>query len=114
MPDEYLRLDREPDSKHEYIDGQIVAITGGSPRHALVTFNIAGELRARFEPHPASLRRERLFAYPHEVVCCGPAEFLDNRRDRITNPTFIAEALLPSTRICDRGASIREYLLVVP
>ena len=131
-PEGYLRLDRESDTKHEYIDGQILAMAGGSPRHALVTANVSGTLHIRLRGtgwfvHSPDLRvcvrRERLITYPDVAVVCGTPEFLDDRRDTILNPVVLVEVLSPSTSGFDRGlkgylyrnvASLREYLLVEP
>ena len=61
------------------------------------------------------------FAYPDLSALCGQPEFYDDARYVITNPSFIAEVLSPSTELYDRGdrfrkyqrlASLREYLLV--
>ena len=34
-PEEYLRLEREAEEKHEYFEGEIFAMAGGSARHAI-------------------------------------------------------------------------------
>jgi Uma2 family endonuclease len=130
--EEYLRLDREADTKHEYIDGQIVAMAGGSPRHSLVTANISYQLNLRLPDGPCAVhspdlrvcvRADRLLTYPDVTVVCGPPEYFDERRDTIVNPTILVEVLSPSTRGFDRGEkaflyrqvpSVCEYLLVDP
>lgn len=45
-PAEYLAFERASELRHEYIDGQVVAMTGGTFEHAVIAGNIAGELRA--------------------------------------------------------------------
>jgi Uma2 family endonuclease len=130
--EEYLRLEREADVKHEYVNGQIVAMGGGSPRHSLVTANVLTELNVRlrdtpYAVHTADLRvwvrEDRLITYPDVTVLCGPPEYFDERRDTVVNPMVIVEVLSPTTRAFDRGEkaylyrqvpSVREYLLVDP
>jgi Uma2 family endonuclease len=62
-----------------------------------------------------------LLTYPDLSVICGPARFVDDERDTVTNPVLLAEVLSESTESYDRGAkfrnyvripSLREYLLV--
>jgi Uma2 family endonuclease len=131
-PEEYLRFDREAETKHEYFDGEIVAMAGGPPRHALITMNAGAALWSQltgsgcrvFSPDlRVCVRYERLFAYPDVVVVRGEPEYVDERRDTVTNPTMLIEVLSPSTSNYDLGAkgflyrslpSLREYLLVEP
>lgn len=130
-PDEYLRFEREAETKHEFIDGDIVSMAGGSERHALVSANAITTLGSRLagsgcRVYTSDLRvcvRDRLFAYPDVTVVCGPRAFTDERRDTITNPTVLVEVLSPSTRNYDRGEkgflyrslrSLREYLIIDP
>src|SRR5205823_3522572 len=43
--DDYLRLERDSRERHEFIDGQILAMAGGSYNHSLIIANFSGELR---------------------------------------------------------------------
>jgi Uma2 family endonuclease len=63
----------------------------------------------------------RLGAYPDVMAICGERQFLDDRRDVITNPTLVVEVLSDSTEAYDRGdkfayyrsiPSLRAYLLL--
>ncbi len=42
---QYLDIDRTSDIKHDFVDGEIFAMAGGSPAHALIAANLAAELR---------------------------------------------------------------------
>ncbi|MGH6630256.1 MAG: Uma2 family endonuclease [Burkholderiales bacterium] len=44
-PEEYLKLERTSEQKHEYLRGKIFAMGGASARHVLIVGNVAGELR---------------------------------------------------------------------
>lgn len=117
-PDEYLRIERTAEWKSEYIDGEMFAMSGASPRHVLITGNLAAELRntLRDTPcaaYPADLRvatdRQRHYTYPDVVVACEPLQYVDEHRDTITNPILIAEVLSESTEKYDRGAKFERY-----
>ena len=47
-PEEYLELERKTDYKSEYLNGEVYAMGGASPRHMLIVTNIAAELRNLF------------------------------------------------------------------
>ncbi len=129
-PEEYLALERKAEFKSEYIDGEIVAMTGASRKHNLVVVNLTGEisqqLRGRScEAYSNDMRvrvpSTRLYTYPDVIVVCGEPQFEDQEFDTLLNPTVIVEVLSESTELYDRGKkfsfyrtieSLAEYLLV--
>jgi Uma2 family endonuclease len=129
-PEEYLRIERAAEWKSEYIDGEMFAMAGASLQHTLIALNLGAELRAGLRNTPCTAHTNDLrvttdplrhYTYPDVVVICKPAQFVDGRRDTITNPTLIAEVLSGSTEKYDRGAkaeryrslaSLAEYMLV--
>ena len=129
-PEEYLAFERAAEYKNEYFDGEIIAMTGASRKHILITGNIAAELRAQLrgrpcETYPSEMRvripSANLYTYPDVVVACGTPEFEDAEVDTLLNPVLIVEVLSKSTSSYDRGAkfdyyrtlpSLEEYLLV--
>ncbi len=129
--EEYLALERSSlESKCEFVDGQIFAMTGASREHNLIAVNIAGELRNQLKGRPceAYLNDMRVKAakakgyyYPDIAVVCGQPTFEDGQMDTLLNPAVLVEILSPSTEAYDRGdkfaayrkiESLREYLLV--
>lgn len=129
--EDYLALEREStEVRHEYVQGQVLAMTGGSYEHSLITANMVRRLGNQLEGGPcvvlSSDMRIRIetadaCAYPDVSVLCGDPVFHDQRRDVLTNPTLIAEVLSPSTEAYDRGGkfalyrqlpSLRHYLLI--
>ena len=38
--EEYLAFEREAEARHEFVDGQIVAMSGGTERHAILCDNL--------------------------------------------------------------------------
>jgi len=129
-PEQYLEIEREAERKNEYLNGEIFAMGGASPRHVLIVTNIVSELRTQLKERPCSVfstylrvrvRPDGLYTYPDVVVLCGSPQYHDSRNDTLTNPTLIVEVLSKSTKNYDRGEkfeqyramdSFREYMLV--
>jgi Uma2 family endonuclease len=130
-PEEYLRLERASEEKHEYADGQMFAMAGANRKHRLITINIQFALRAKEEESGcvSDSSDTRLFipvtkryTYADAVLTCGEEQrYQDDVLDTLLNPTLIVEVLSPSTEAYDRGKkfinytsinSFAEYLLI--
>ncbi len=117
--EDYLVAERECiDEKHEYVGGQVFAMTGASFDHNLITTNIARGLGNQLESGSCAvlvndmrLRIETADActYPDVVVLCNAPAFHDGRRDVITDATLLVEVLSPSTEGYDRGGKFALY-----
>ena len=115
--EQYLAMDRAAEFRSEFLDGEVVAMSGGSMHHTLLGANLIGELRAalkktecrtltsdfrvRVSPH--------MYAYPDVTIVCGKPILADKRQDILLNPTVIFEVLSPSTEYRDRGIKLRRY-----
>lgn len=117
-PQEYLELERASETKHEYADGEIFAMSGGTFERAQITGNITGELRSALRARPcricpADMRVKSAttdrYVYPDVALVCGPPRFEDERRDTLLNPTAIFEVLSDSTEAYDRGDKFAHY-----
>ncbi|MBI5442639.1 MAG: Uma2 family endonuclease [Deltaproteobacteria bacterium] len=127
-PEAYLEWEKLQEGRHEYVDGQVFAMSGASLIHATVSLNIASLLRNHLRGGPcraftadikARVAAEGPFFYPDVVVTC-------DERDRanayyVAHPTLIVEVLSPTTAAYDRGQkfasyrrieTLREYVLV--
>ena len=129
-PEEYLAFERKATIKHEYLAGEIVAMSGASFAHNFITGDIFGELRAqlrdgRCKAATSDMRvkvsKTGSYFYPDVVVFCGAPQAADSESDTLLNPTVITEVLSPSTEARDRRekfwhyqqlASLQEYILV--
>jgi Uma2 family endonuclease len=116
--EEYLAFERQSETKHEYLDGEIFAMAGTTRLHNLVAGNVFGEIRNQLkgrpcEPYTDNMRvrtpSSGLFTYPDVVVACGEPRFEDSELDTVLNPTLIAEVLSPSTEAYDRGIKAERY-----
>lgn len=129
--EDYLATERgQTEVKHEYVDGEVFAMTGASFNHNLIVLNLGSELRAKLKDRPCHVlpsdMRVRIEAanagkYPDLVALCEVPRFHDERRDLLLNPTLIVEVLSRSTEAYDRGGkfaiyrrlpSLDEYVLV--
>ena len=125
---EYLDFDETSAEKHEFYDGQIFAMSGGTFNHSTIGLNIATVLRSQLrgkpcQPMNSDMRVHTpsgLDTYPDISAFCGEPELSDKDRT-LNNPVVIVEVLSPSTRSYDRGdkfwhyrsiASLQDYLLI--
>lgn len=115
---EYLALERQSETKSEFLDGRIYGMAGASRRHNLIVLNIGGELRGSLrgrpcETYPSDMRVKvsvtGLYTYPDVTVVCGEPEFEDAAIDTLLNPRLLVEVLSPSTADYDRGAKFEHY-----
>jgi len=116
----YLDLEQVSPVKHEFLDGQVWAMAGGTPDYAAVSVNVSTLLSAGLRGRPcrvySSDLRVRVLAtglgtYPDVTVVCGGPEFdaEDRKQQTVTNPRVIVEVLSPSTAIYDRGEKLTHY-----
>jgi Uma2 family endonuclease len=120
--DEYLAYERDSGLKHEYDDGEILAIAGGSRRHNALASRVGAALELARKPGGVvfqSDQKVRVLAtgkatYPDVSVVCGQIEGdpADRLGETITNPTLLVEVLSPSTEQEDRGNKWQHYQLI--
>jgi Uma2 family endonuclease len=120
--EEYLAYERDSGMKHEYDNGEIVAMAGGSRRHNALASRVSAALEIARKPGCVAFQsdqRVRVLAtgrttYPDASMVCGPIEGdpADASGTTITNPTLIVEVLSPSTEQEDRGTKWQHYQLV--
>lgn len=116
-PEEYLEFEREAEFKHEFIDGEIIAMAGASREHNLIGVNVSGELRSRLkgkncEIYANDMRvrmRKNRYGYPDVVVVCDEPQFADDEFDVLLNPLIVVEILSKSTRFRDKTEKLITY-----
>jgi Uma2 family endonuclease len=114
---DYLALERQAQTKSEYLGGDMLAMSGASYEHNLIVTNLVAALRPQLRSRGCALFANDMrvrtpadfLAYPDVVVLCGERRFDDPRRDTILNPTVIIEVLSPSTQDYDRGTKFPHY-----
>lgn len=119
---EYLALEAASEQKHAFLDGDVWAMAGGTPRHSAVCANIIGLLRDALKGRPcqvftSDLRVRTLendlhtthATYPDATVVCGKLETHPDDPHVAVNPLVIVEVTSPSTQKDDRGAKYEIY-----
>jgi Uma2 family endonuclease len=116
--EEYFATEESSAIKHEYFDGEILAMAGASLRHNRIAGNVFAALRSALrssecEVFGSDLRLRTpggLLTYPDDMVICGEVELSSiDRLDTVLNPVVIVEVLSPSTEAYDRGEKLRLY-----
>jgi len=118
--------------RHEWVNGEAYAMSGGTPRHAAVATNLILGLgdATRGKPCRPTSADQRIYVestgayvYPDVTLVCGPFRFADQDPLSLINPSVVVEVLSPSTANYDHGAkfdhyrripTLRHYVLVDP
>ncbi|MCC3513369.1 MAG: Uma2 family endonuclease [Microcoleus sp. PH2017_17_BER_D_A] len=123
--EEYLEAEVNSVDRHEFINGEIILMAGGSPDHNEIALNLGGALKLALKgkPYRTFSSDQRLwvpqlnnYTYPDLIVAAKPIELQSGRTDTITNPLLIAEVLSKGTRAYDRDdkfAAIDQYRVQV-
>ena len=116
---EYLTLEARSPVRHEYVAGEIFAMTGASIRHNIIAGNLYTALRTHLRGSPCRalmegvklyLKKERSYFYPDVMVTCESRLLeLDAQMQIVDSPTLIIEVLSPSTEGIDRREKLRAY-----
>ena len=116
---QYLALEARSPIRHEYIAGEVFAMTGASIRHNIIALNIATALRTHLRGTPCRalmegvklyLKKERSYFYPDVMVTCEPRLLeLDAETQLVDSPVLVVEVLSPFTEGIDRREKLRAY-----
>jgi len=126
-PQEYLLGEQVSEIRHEYVDGEVYAMAGGSDAHARISGNVFFLLKTHLRGSGCSIYLGEMKAqiddnkyfYPDVMVTCHPADLKNNYAKQ--HPKLIIEVLSASTEGYDRGkkfeyyrqlASLEEYVLI--
>ena len=118
---DYLAWEEWQELKHEYIDGEIIEMTGGTGDHSIIAANIMLGLGSRinrqvFTIYNSDMRvqaTESRYVYPDLCVVRGTANYADYGKLNLLNPVFVAEVTSPSSARRDRGDKL-DYYFAVP
>jgi Uma2 family endonuclease len=127
-PEAYLAAeDASPRDRHEYLDGEIYLMTGGSLGNNTIALNLGVALRTHLKGTPCRVqlndvrlhvRAANAYFYPDVFVHCGGSAASERN---VGDAVLVVEVLSPSTERYDRGGkstcyrlleTLREYVLV--
>jgi Uma2 family endonuclease len=117
---DYLRLERDSDQKHEYFDGEIYAMAGGTIAHAALSGEVIGQLARQlvggdcrvYSPDlRITAKPTGLYTYADATVICGPVttDPEDPEGNTAIHPTLLVEVTSPSSEERDRGSKLEHY-----
>ena len=114
---EYLALEELSTVKHEFFDGEIYAMAGGSVVHAALSAAMVALLHAQAAPgcrvYGSDLRirvqATGMATYADATVVCGPVETDAASAETVINPAVLVEVLSPSTIEYDLGEKCAQY-----
>jgi Uma2 family endonuclease len=128
----YLAWEAKQSERHEYFQGEVFAMAGGTENHNTVALNAAVALRSHLKGTPCKVfvsdMRVQVAAvdayfYPDVVVRCQPKTPPDGKAVSTDTPVLVVEVLSDSTATWDRGGkfaayrqlpSLQEYVLIDP
>lgn len=115
---EYVEASPEWEIRHEWVNGDLLAMSGGTMRHAAISANIIGEFLTGLRGRPcrpfSSDQRVHVSAtessfYPDVTVACPPFRAADGDPNALIEPVVIVEVLSPSTRNYDLSEKFEHY-----
>lgn len=115
---EYLALEASSETKHEWVDGVVYAMSGGTLTHNQLGAQLIGELLRLVEDRPCRVftsdqrarpRGVRFATYPDVTVVCGEPLVHDEDPHAVVNPVALVEVLSDSTEAWDRTGKFRRY-----
>ncbi|MFP4296123.1 MAG: Uma2 family endonuclease [Halothiobacillaceae bacterium] len=115
-PADFLEWEAHQETRHEFVNGEVFAMTGGTDWHNVISLNTAFILRARFDTPPCrvfmgdvkvAVAHSESFFYPDVFVTC--AETDQAQRLAKQSPLLIVEVLSPGTEGYDRGVKFEHY-----
>lgn len=126
--EEYLAVEETAKTKHEFYQGEIFAMSGGTFYHAKISVNIVVTLTIKLRGQSCTAMNSDmrihtpsgLDTYPDIPVFCGKPLLTDHQRT-LLNPVLLVEVLSPSTRYYDQNdkfalyrtiSTLSDYLLV--
>ncbi len=116
-PEDYLEIERISPIKHEYLQGQLIAMAGASKAHVIITGNLSALLVNHLRgkgciPYGMDMKVRlpdlKIFYYPDLAVTCDDRD-RTSTEDFILHPKLIIEVLSDSTEAFDRGDKFNDY-----
>ncbi len=118
---DYLAYADEQREKHEYSQGYVYAMTGGSLRHNVISGNTITHLNILLDDRNClvsssdtriHIASKKAYRYPDVSVICDDPAYVQERTDTVSNPVLLVEVLSPSTAFIDYNDKLTEYTAI--
>ena len=119
--EDFMVWEAEQAERHEYLNGEVFAMTGARDAHNTIALNVASQLRAALRGSPCrafiadmKLRVDAADAvfYPDLMVTCDPRDRGPEADTAKRHPSLLVEVLSDSTAAYDRGRKFERYRLI--
>ncbi len=128
--EDYLEWEATQQERHEFVDGEVFAMSGASDTHVTITMNVALSLKSQLRGGPCRVLQsdmklrveaDNAFYYPDLLVTCDERDRGATAELAKAHPLLLVEVLSPSTSGYDHGVkfasyrklpSLREYVLI--
>ncbi len=127
--EDYLAWEERQEVKHEYIDGEIYEMTGGTRKHSRIIVNLTLAIGNQLQGTNCALHSSEMrikagdsrYFYPDLSAFCGEELLEDSSELTLLNPIFVAEVTSPSSFVYDhvdklefyfQAPSVQAYLIV--
>jgi Uma2 family endonuclease len=116
--EQYLEMERQSPIRHEFIDGYVYAMAGGTQRHDRIVRTITRLLEDHLEDNPCQvfsmnmkvrLANDKDYVYADATVTCDPRDVANDLSDHISDPLLVVEVLSDSTEKHDQGTKFDLY-----
>ena len=113
---EYLAWEPLQERRYEYVNGAVIAMTGGTIPHNDIALNFyralyphvrSSNCRINVADVKVEVSSTSPYYYPHVVVTCDPRDV--TARKLIRYPKLIVAVLSPGTEAKDRGEKFAHY-----
>ena len=119
--EQYLRKERQAETRSEYFNGEVFAMAGASREHNQISSDIVISLGTQLAEKTCNIyssdmrvkiERHNKYTYPDIVISCDKEFFEDENRDVLLNPVVIIEILSDSAEAYDRGLKFFHYKFI--
>ncbi len=115
--DEYRAMERASTERHEFIDGHVYLMAGGTRLHSALGRNVVTLLTEAVGDGPCEVYNsdmrvrlsESVYVYPDATVTCDERDRVTDEEDEIAYPRVVVEVLSAGTERTDRGRKLRDY-----
>ncbi|TAN51677.1 MAG: Uma2 family endonuclease [Methylococcaceae bacterium] len=115
---DYLAREEESRIRHEFVNGEMYAMSGGTQRHNRIAGNVYVALSQGMRGKPCqvfvndvklNVARDEAYYYPDVMVVCGESYRVAGDAKSVTDPVLVVEVLSPSTENIDRREKLASY-----
>ena len=121
--EEYLAFEEVAEGKHEYHNGLIIAMAGGTGKHSVIANSVGTAIDNQVDKTnknctafnadmKVKIDKYNKSVYPDITVVCGDIEYSNESETILANPILLIEVLSKSTKKYDKGEKFELYRII--